>query len=284
MAVPSRKISEARLVSYDERASCIHREAEGQEALWLDMARRYLPSLLILLLITLAACTPLDKEPDKFDDMVLVPSGSFPMGVDGAVPDDEGPQHVIYLEAFWIDLYEVTNDRYRECVDASICFEPKDLRYFQDPAYANHPVVFVSWYDADSFCRWMGKRLPTEAEWEKAARGSSDFLYPWGNNLNRERLNADNAFGGTTPIGCFPKGKSPYGALDMAGNVWEWVSDWYKPYPGSSFHSDFFGEKYKVVRGGSWNHPAEDARTDHRDIAHPARAMGVVGFRCVVQP
>lgn len=212
--------------------------------------------------------------------MVFVPAGTFPMGVSKPQPDDEGPQHDVYLEAFWIDRYEVTNAQYRRCVVADACPEPKDLRYYQDPAYADHPVVYVTWYDARDYCHWAGKRLPTEAEWEKAARGSDGRLYPWGDKLRRDWLNADNRVGETSPVGSYPAGASPYGAYDMAGNVWEWVSDWYGPYPGSTVQSDLFGEKYKVVRGGSWNHPAQDARVDHRDITHPKRAVAVVGIRC----
>ena len=212
--------------------------------------------------------------------MVFVPAGSFVMGVSRARPDDEGPRHKVRLEAYWIDRYEVTNAQYHSCVRVGACSEPQDLRYYADPSFADHPAVYVTWYDARDYCQWLGGRLPTEAEWEKAARGGAGLLYPWGNELLRDRLNADGRVGGTSRVGCYPAGASPYGALDMAGNVWEWVADWYGPYPGSTFHSDLFGHKYKVVRGGSWNHPAEDARTDHRDIAHPSRALRVVGFRC----
>jgi formylglycine-generating enzyme required for sulfatase activity len=213
-------------------------------------------------------------------DMVRIPAGTFLMGINRNQPDDEGPQHQVHLQAYWIDRYEVTNAGYRRCVDAGACPEPADLRYYKDARYADHPVVFVTWYNACAYCRWRGRRLPTEAEWEKAARGDDGRSYPWGNEPIQDRLNADNRRGGTAPVGSYPSGASPYGVLDMAGNVWEWIEDWYEAYPGSPFRSDLFGHKYKVVRGGSWNHPMGDARTFHRDIAHPARAIGVVGFRC----
>lgn len=216
--------------------------------------------------------------------MVLVRAGSFLMGVNRSQPDDEGPLHEVNINSYWIDRYEVTNAKYHQCVEAGACQEPKDLRFYNDPSFANHPVVYVTWYDARDYCYWLGKRLPAEVEWEKAARGTEGWLYPWGNQLLRDRLNADNRIGSTQPVGSYPNGASPYAALDMAGNVWEWVDDWYDAYPGSTFQSDLFGTKYKVVRGGSWNHPAEDARSDHRDIAHPERAMSVVGFRCARSP
>jgi formylglycine-generating enzyme required for sulfatase activity len=236
------------------------------------------PSLIVILLA--ATCSIPRTTSHHSDEMVLIPAGTFIMGISRAHPDDEGPQHDVYLKAYWIDRYEVTNTGYRQCVAAGACSEPADLHSYDDPRFANHPVVFVTWYNARDYCRRHGKRLPTEPEWEKAARGGDGRSYPWGNELLRDRLNADNRLGGTSRVGSYPLGASPYGVLDMAGNVWEWVDDWYEPYPGSTFRSELFGQKYKVVRGGSWNHPAEDARTSHRDIAHPARAIGVVGFRC----
>lgn len=234
----------------------------------------------LLCLLPGTGCSGPRPELVHLDSMVVVPAGSFLMGVDHPLPDEEGPQHAVYLTPFRIDTHEVTNTRYQRCVEDGACQEPKDLRYYADPSYADHPVVFVSWFDAVDYCEWAGRRLPSEAEWEKAARGDQALIFPWGNTLQRDRLNADNRVGATLPVGRFPEGSSPYGALDMAGNVWEWVDDWFEPYPGSTFNSEFFDRKYKVVRGGSWNHPAEDARTDHRDIAHPARTMAVVGFRC----
>jgi formylglycine-generating enzyme required for sulfatase activity len=213
--------------------------------------------------------------------MVMVPAGTFPMGADLTPPGDESPGHSVTLPTYWIDRYEVTNARYRKCVEAGLCNEPQDLRFFDDVATADHPVVFVTWYEADAYCSWLNERLPTEAEWEKAARGTEGRDYPWGNEPSPDKLNAGLRFDGTLPVGSFLEGASPYGALDMAGNVWEWTADWYLPYPGSKFQSDLFGEKYKVVRGGSWNHPIQDASSFHRDIVHPARALLVVGFRCV---
>jgi len=245
----------------------------------MDRSRIRIAPSVILILLALTSLVPGTTSHDC-GETVLIPAGTFLMGILRPYPNDEGPQHDVYLQAYRIDRCEVTNAEYRQCVVAGACSEPADLRPYADPGFADHPVVFVTWYNARDYCRWRGKRLPTEAEWEKAARGDDGRSFPWGNVLLRDRLNADNRFGGTTRVGSFPSGASPYGALDMAGNVWEWVDDWFEPYPGSTFRSDLFGQKYKVVRGGSWNHPAEDARTFHRDVAHPARAIRVVGFRC----
>lgn len=212
--------------------------------------------------------------------MVPIPAGLFTMGADRSPLDDEVPRHSVHLDTYWIDRYEVTNAQYQNCVAAGACAEPDDLRYYADAAYAAHPVVFVTWYDAGDYCAWVGKRLPKEAEWEKAARGTDGRIYPWGAGVAADRLNAAYRVGATTAVGSYLAGASPYGAYDMAGNVWEWTADWYTPYPGASMQSDLFGAKYKVLRGGSWNHPDVDARVYHRDIAHPGRAIQVVGFRC----
>ncbi len=237
-------------------------------------------------------------------DMVLVPADEFIMGSQEGSPD-ERPVRRVYLEAFYIDRYPVTSARYVQFLNAvggpagqcggHICLDTqaenpdsrilyRQGRYVVEAGYEQHPVTNVSWYGAQAYCRYYDKRLPTEAEWEKAARGTDGRAYPWGDNLDPHKLNSDCRIGDTTPVGNYPTGVSPYWAYDMAGNVWEWVADWYRAYPGSPYQSPFFGEKYKVVRGGSWNHPGSDARTTCRDIAHPARRIHVVGFRCAREP
>lgn len=251
---------------------------------------------LLILLGALAGC----GAPHKKSEMVLVSAGPFLMGsYEGR--EDERPMREVFLDSFYIDKYEVTNAEYikflkaigghvgrcegYDCVetiyenaDSHILIEGGE--YVVEEGYEEHPVIKVSWYGAKAYCEHYGKRLPTEAEWEKAARGTDGRKYPWGNEFHPGRLNSDYRVGDTTPVGSYPDGVSPYGAYDMAGNVWEWVEDWYNAYPGSDYFSDFFGMKYKVVRGGSWNHPKEDARCACRDIAHPERHILVVGFRC----
>jgi formylglycine-generating enzyme required for sulfatase activity len=254
--------------------------------------------LALLLLVGLAGCLPRAASPGK--EMVFVPAGAFWMGnEEGAA--DEGPLQQIYLEAFWTDRYEVTNAQYAEFLNATqgdpgrcgghICADTKvenpdshllyeEGRYVAERGYEDHPVTEVSWYGAKAYCEHYGKRLPSEAEWEKTARGTDGATYPWGEEFDPHKLNSDDRVGDTTPVGSYPDGASPYGVFDMAGNVWEWVADWYDAYPGSAYRSPFFGHKYKVVRGGSWNHPGDDARCARRDIAHPDRRLRVVGFRC----
>ncbi len=211
-----------------------------------------------------------DKEPVKIIEQksVLIPAASFTMGSpgrpleEGAGNEDEGPPHEVFVEAFYMDLYETTNAHYKDYVDGTGAKTPLLWRRGGYPqALANHPVVYVNWYDADAYCKWRGKRLPTEAEWEKAARGTDARNFPWGVKFDTRRANTPRHWlskgvevhkGGTMPVGSFENGKSPYGLYDMAGNVYEWVSNWYLPYPGNQFPNIHYGERNKVLRGGSW--------------------------------
>jgi formylglycine-generating enzyme required for sulfatase activity len=244
------------------------------------------------------------------DGMLLlyVPAGNFTMGdsADHAesecirvsdsnqcIPDidisftDEAPAHTVYLDAFWIDQTEVTNAMFFRCVQAGKCAS-------NGAGNDNYPVVNVSWSDASAYCVWAERRLPTEAEWEKAARGTDGRTFPWGNDAPSCSL-ANFAFsstkkcaGGVATVGSFPAGASPYGALDMAGNVWEWVADWFAPgYPSADPVSNPTGPATgtkKVVRGGSnWN-PAGFMTTTGRGGVDPNSPNSVRGFRCAANP
>lgn len=199
--------------------------------------------------------TRIGKEPGP---MVLIPAGEFIMGTDTRLPD-EGPQHKVKLPAFYIDKYEVTNLQYEQFTKAT---ERRSPIHFKNRTYpagrVDHPVINVSWEDAHDYCAWAGKRLPTDQEWEKAARGTDGRAFPWGNEFDPHKANVPgrwkelNTFGDTTPVGAFEAGKSPYGVYDMSGNVWEWTDSWYQPYPGNKVQSENYGERYKTLKGGSW--------------------------------
>jgi formylglycine-generating enzyme required for sulfatase activity len=262
------------------------------------------------------------------DDMVLIPQGEFYMGSpDGTDSfDDEHPQRKVFLSAFWMDRYEATNAAYERFVRETGHRMPENT----NPAatlwehgapiagIADHPVINIGWDDAVQYCRWAGKRLPTEAEWEKAARGADGRRYPWGNDWNYGLANSASYWAGRTvefksgseweafwikgdgariskergvkgevltlPIGSFPDGVSPYGLYDMAGNASEWVNDWYDPdyYSKDSLVDPAGSDRgvVKAMRGGSWLKPAKSLRTSDRDFGTLQARPSGAGFRC----
>jgi formylglycine-generating enzyme required for sulfatase activity len=215
--------------------------------------------------------------------LLYVPASEFTMGSDN-YGSEEKPAHKVTLDAFWIDRTEVTNAMYAKCVQDFLyaCNEPSDTSYYSDPSYADHPVVYVSWNDAKVYCEWADRRLPTEAEWEKAARGTDGRIYPWGDALPiRNFGNFSNYSGETSAVGQFPDGRSLYGALDMAGNVYEWLSSLYKPYPYSATdgREDLSELGERVIRGGSWALNSV-VRSSSRSRADPTTAKDTIGFRC----
>ena len=204
--------------------------------------------------------------------LLYVPAGEFTMGSDNGEANEK-PVHTVNLDAFWIDETEVTNAMYAKCVDAGICDSPGRTNsnthdsYYGNPEFDNYPVIYVDWNMAKTYCELANRRLPTEAEWEKAARGINGNLYPWGNGVpNNNLLNFNKVVGDTTEVGTYPYGVSPYGAYDMAGNVLEWVSSLYKSYPYDSVdgREDLISLGTRALRGGSWVSNGELVRSSKR--------------------
>ena len=229
--------------------------------------------------------TPI-PAPSVTDAMVDIPAGPFSMGADTGNPD-ERPAHEVDVPAFQMDKFEVTNADFAAFVEATSYQTDAEKRgasrVWRDEygdGKDNHPVVRASWNDALAYCTWLGKRLPTEAEWEKAARGPEGFTYSWGNDYDATKANGkDSGLRGTTVVGSYsPNG---YGLLDIAGNVWEWTSDWYQAYPANPVTDQFYGEKFRVVRGGGWFEEAPQLVTYNRNAADPEKtANDDLGFRC----
>lgn len=244
--------------------------------------------------------------------IVYVSAGDFEMGNDSE-EDDSSPMHTVYLDAFWIDQIEVSNAMFSEFVHETgyITQAEKDgwsWDYYNSQWYKtsgadwlhpdgsessirgleDHPVLRVSWDDAQAYCLWANRRLPTEAEWEKGARGIDSRRYPWGNaSPSASLLNFDSNIGTTSSVGSYPLGASPYGALDMAGNAWEWVADWYdvdyyskSPYANPSGPKDGSG---RGMRGGSWVWGGETVRVTDREWGRQDESYWSTGFRCAKQ-
>ena len=249
--------------------------------------------LLIIFLIT-SGCAPAKPEAGETrtaekDGMiqVYIPSGSFTMGSsldDPTADEDEKPSHNVLLDSFWIDRTEVTNAMYLRCISVDACAPPARSSYYEKPEFAQHPAIGISWPQAQDYCNWVERRLPTEAEWEKAARGTDERIYPWGNDLpSIQHANFNHNLSETSDVGNFPEGASPYGVLDMAGNAWEWVADSYQP--------DFYSQSpeknpitdspvnRRVLRGGNWDSNADGIRVTNRFWAFPGR-NDTDGFRC----
>jgi formylglycine-generating enzyme required for sulfatase activity len=226
--------------------------------------------------------------------VIYIPEGEFIMGSGPDENYDEQPQRKVFLDGYYIDTYQVTNAKYKEFVDATgykvpYIKKPWAEKYnWKDDTYPrgteNKPVVLVDWFDACEYAKWAGKRLPTEAEWEKAARGTDGRIWPWGDTWVREKA-ACKQGGSLMDVGRFEKGKSVFGCYDMAGNVWEWAQDWYREdyYQQSSGLTNPKGPdegEYRVLRGGSWIHEKGSCRCAKRYFRRPHYADNYIGFRC----
>lgn len=220
-------------------------------------------------------------------EMIFIPDGELMMG-DNHGYDHEKPVHTVYLDSYWMDKFEVSNKQYQSCVWQGLC---KPSRYADNTKIngADQPVVGVDWNNAKAYCEWAGRRLPTEAEWEKAARGTDGRLFPWGNEPpSNNLLNWFGIIDGyeyTAPVGSFNKDQSPYGVMDMGGNVIEWVSDFYENnYYASSERNNPLGPvsgEYRVLRGGSRDdYNPNFIRSTHRSWYHPLLWDDYIGFRC----
>jgi formylglycine-generating enzyme required for sulfatase activity len=287
--------------------------------------KRIIPFSLVVVLLIFSGCfwsreklssgTTSVRQTDGMI-MVYIPSGKFRMGnteddIDSAFDlcthywdhceidrfYDEMPQHTVVLDNLWMDQTEVTNEQYRKCVKADICEESRCWAGSQFNGL-DQPIVCVTWHQAQTYCEWVGGRLPTEAEWEYAARGTTGFQYPWDNVFDGARLNYCDATCGrprseqayndgqlySAPVGNYPDGVSWCGVLDMAGNVSEWVADWYKVYDQKEEINPLGPETgySKVIRGGSWFLTRVETRSTWRDGISPDYWFDDLGFRCVI--
>ncbi|MFZ5881103.1 MAG: SUMF1/EgtB/PvdO family nonheme iron enzyme [Chloroflexota bacterium] len=252
--------------------------------------------------------TPVSVTGSDGMTLLYVPAGTFSMGnpIEEAMAqceqaggpctrdlENEQPRHEVHLDAYWIDKTEVTNGMYRQCVASGACEPPVQFDapahapYYGNPTFDDYPVVHVTWEMARKYCAWAGRQLPSEAQWEKAARGTDARVYPWGNQApNSGLLNYRGNPNGLMKVGSFPFGASPYGVLDMSGNAFEWIFDWYaKDYYQRSPASNPTGPdsgKGRVVRGGSWDSAGNFTRAGFRWGHTPSKASDFIGFRCAL--
>ncbi len=255
------------------------------------MKQRLCWTLTVFLLLILPVLAQNDNQQAAKipDGMVLVPAGEFTMGTNQGedigpnIPryyNDARPEHKVTLPAFYIDKTEVTNAQYKVYCEATNYPTPP---HWKNGTYHtgedDFPITHISWYEASAYAAWLGKRLPTEVEWEKTARGQDKRVYPWGNNWDNNRIIWHR--NRPTKVGTKANGASPYGALDMAGNVYEWTASWYDAYPNAPHKFAEFGTQMKAIRGGGFDGGDFVARTDFRSVAYPSTRSDMIGFRCV---
>ncbi|HLO30493.1 MAG TPA: SUMF1/EgtB/PvdO family nonheme iron enzyme [Anaerolineales bacterium] len=225
--------------------------------------------------------------------MRLVAAGSFIMGSDSNTFPDQRPMHRVDLDVYYIDKYEVTNAQYKACVNAGACQPPTQLdsnthsSYFGNPQFNDYPVIYVDWNMSKAYCEWRGARLPTEAEWEKAARGTDGRTAPWGEGGDCQKANYMGCVGDTTKVGSYDSGKSPYGVYDMVGNVWEWVADFYDANYYASLPPNVLNPlgppsgTTHPLHGSSWHPYDHDTNVAFRGNRFPTESSSIFGFRCV---
>ena len=267
------------------------------------MKKLFRIALFILITLVLLSCqtvsnaanTPTPTPPsDEIIDtkgvpIRLVPAGEFIMGSENA-DSNERPSHKVYQDAFYMDTYEVTNALYQVCVNAGGCTPPQETfsetrpDYYGGSKFEDFPVLNVDWNQASAYCEWRGGSLPTEAQWEKAARGTDERIRPWGNGVSCDQVGYMDCVDDTVKVGSYESGMSPYGMYDMAGNVWEWVADWYSEtyYQNSPYENPLGPENgmVRVIRGGAWNNNEDYLRTSVRDGYPPEEFREFIGFRC----
>jgi iron(II)-dependent oxidoreductase len=224
--------------------------------------------------------------PDELPGMVYIPEGEFIMGTNKGF-EYEFPEYMVYVEGFYIDKYEITNMQYKRFVDYTDHKPPKHWKKNNYPKGKGfYPVTNISYYDAAAYAKWAGKRLPAEEEWEKAARYTDGRLYPWGEQWEKSYANVSSfvssltGSGSLKSIGSYPEGKSEYGVYDLCGNVWEWTSSNFMPYKGNTEPNENYGEKYRIIRGGSYRQSEVMAQSVRRDFLDPDKTRTDIGFRC----
>ena len=232
---------------------------------------------------------PVDIKTSETDGMtqMYIPEGEFFMGKGEVRKNDNSPQHIVYLDAFWMDKYEVSNAMYLKCMQDGACSEMvSDNTTYNNWIYRNHPITYVTWEQANVYCQWAGRRLPTEAEWEKAARGTDGRKYPWGNEAPNARLaNFDGSMiHEAVSVYRYPLGASPYGVLNMSGNVREWIADWYgEDYYLTTPYTNPTGPETgteRSLRSGSYNEDKNEITITSRYRHEPQSAGLSRGFRC----